>query len=66
MSADLVKLELGALINVFYPIFIGALTIILFIIFSVIVKNEKWRKGFLILIILLNIAVGLIIRFVDM
>ena len=64
MSADLVKLELGVIINIIYPIIIGVLSLATYLIGSWIFKESKGRL-FLIIAILLNLSTGLYIRFVD-
>jgi len=65
MSADLVKLELGVIINIIYPIILGVLSITIYFIGSWIFKGSKGRLIFLIIAILLNLSTGLYIRFVD-
>jgi hypothetical protein len=65
MSADLVKLELGVIINILYPIIFGILSIIIYLIGSWIFKGNEWRLFFLILALMLNLSAGSYIRLVD-
>ncbi len=65
MSADLVKLELGVIINIIYPIIFGVISLVFYLIGSWKFKGSKGRLVFLIIAILLNLSTGLYIRFVD-
>ena len=65
MSADLVELELGALVNMFYPILIGIFSILAFLLAARFLKHTKWLTFVFVLIMMMNVASGLYIRFVD-
>ena len=64
LSADLSKLELGALINLIYPILAGFISLILYFILRNIFKAAN-PIYFLISAILFNLLTGIYIRFVD-
>ena len=63
MSADLVELELGALVNMFYPLLIGLFSIIAFLLAARFLNHKKWLAFVFVLMMLINIACGLYIRF---
>lgn len=65
MSANLTALELGAFINVVYPILVGAITLILFIIVSVAWNSRRINLWLAIIAVTANLLTGIIIRFVD-
>ena len=63
-SADLDKLELGALTNVSFPPVIGVLTICLYLLLGWIFKSR--RDYIMIVCVLINLATGIILLVVDM
>ena len=65
MSADLGRLELGAMINLVYPILIGLLLLGFYAIITLFSRAEKVRFMVSIIIVFLNLATGIYIRFVD-
>ncbi len=65
MSADLSKLELGAIVNLAYPIISLMLSIVLFTLLSWKAKRKNIKIALLIFFVLFNLFVGLYIRFVD-
>ncbi len=65
ISVDLEALELGAIINFIYPIIIGLLSLVIYLVGTWILKRDKWKIVFLIVAILINTGTGLFIRFVD-
>ncbi len=64
MSADLGKLELGAVINFIYPLIFGFVFLGIYWLLAKFIKNDGLNIFLLILTILLNLGVGLYIRFV--
>jgi hypothetical protein len=65
MSADLSKLELGAIVNLIYPIIFLTLSIVLFALLTWKAKRNSIKTALLIFFILFNLLLGLYIRFAD-
>ena len=58
VTVDMSNYELGALVNYFWPPFIGLMTTILFLIVTWITKNQANRISAIVLLSLYNLYVG--------
>ena len=58
VTVDMDRLELGALINIYWPPFIGLLTVVLFLILTWITKNYLFRIAAVTVLCLYNLYVG--------
>jgi len=65
MSADLNKLELGALVNIIYPIISGLITLAFFLAGCLITKIDKYRIILALILVITNLSIGMYIRYVD-
>ncbi len=65
MSANLDKLELGAIVNLIYPIILGIASLLFYWLLSKFIKNKFFQFCILILTLIFNIGLGLYIRFVN-
>lgn len=59
ISVDMSGYELGALINLFWPLFIGLISLILLLLCLWLIKNQKITVIIIIILALYNIYVGL-------
>ena len=65
MSADLDKLELGALVNFIFPILFGIITLVFYLISCYFINTPTKLKTIAIILSIMNILFGMFIRFVD-
>ena len=63
-TIDTTHMELGALVNVFFPLLFGITSIVIYSITTHFFKNATMVKNLFILLFLLNIGFGVYIRIV--